>query len=92
MIFYYKKKVLKLSETEIYDRLRLDASRKIFETCMYIPKSAKEIEELTGLSSRDVAEDLKILERLEAIQLLGGKWIGTSFGKKTWLKYFGEPP
>ena len=84
--------MVQLSEIEIVNKLKLEDFKKIFETCMYISKTANEIENLTGLSSRDVAEDLEILEKLKAIQLTDGKWTATSLGKRTWIKYFAEPP
>ena len=81
-----------MSETEIVNKLGLDAFKKIFELCVYVGKSETELESLTGLNSRDIAEDLKILEGLQAIQLSGGKWVATPLGKRVWVRYFAEAP
>lgn len=78
-----------MSETQILNWLKFDIIRKIFKACMEVPKSAKEIEKLTGSNSTEIAEDLEILERHQAIRFSEGKWKATELGIKAYQKYFG---
>jgi len=77
-----------LSEKEIFNWLKYDDSRKIFETIVQVPKSAKEIEKLTGYLASKVAEELEIMERHGAIEFAGGKWKATEMGLQVYRKFF----
>jgi len=78
-----------LSEKEILNWLKFDTIRKILESCLEVPKTAKEIETLTGFDTRSIAEDLDLLERHQAVAFSGGKWKATEQGIHVYRKFFG---
>ena len=78
-----------MSERDIFGWLKFGDYRKIFETIMETPKSAKAIATLKRTSLSEVAEKLERLESIRAVNFSEGRWKATDLGIKVWKKYFG---
>jgi len=78
-----------LSEKEMIGWLKFDEYRTIFEICVKEPKTAKEIEALSGLSPSDIAEKLQIMENHGILEFSQGKWKATETGTQVYRKFFG---